>query len=370
MSTTKETITLYFKEGSSDKFYTISIEEEGGKYNVPFVFGRRGTTGQSGAKCSGVDYVKAKKAYDQVVNEKQAKGYTEGAGLKPYAGTPKAKVATSIHCQLLTEVDEKEIEDFISLPALVMQEKYNGKRMIIVAKDGTIKAINRKGLECGFPSEVEFDIRALTLTHPKGFVLDGECVGTTFNIFDALEFDGKDMRGEYVETRLKWLASNLSAIIAANKLKAVKVVPTAWTQTEKKALYDAVKVANGEGVVLKERAATYRAGRTETWMKVKFWATASFLVTKVNDKRSVALGLLDDSDTSNVVAVGNCTIPAGHPIPKQDDIIEVRYLYAHKGGSVYQPQYEGVRDDLSVDACLMSQLKYKPDDGAENDDEA
>jgi len=42
-----------------------------------------------------------------------------------------------------------------------------------------------------------------------------------------------------------------------------------------------------------------------------------------------------------------------------DSIIEVRYLYAYKGGNLYQPTYLGVRDDISFEDCLISQLKYK-----------
>jgi len=40
-------------------------------------------------------------------------------------------------------------------------------------------------------------------------------------------------------------------------------------------------------------------------------------------------------------------------------VIEVRYLYAYRGGSLFQPTYLGLRDDIEVDACLLSQLKYK-----------
>jgi bifunctional non-homologous end joining protein LigD len=38
---------------------------------------------------------------------------------------------------------------------------------------------------------------------------------------------------------------------------------------------------------------------------------------------------------------------------------KVRYLYAYPGGSLFQPVYLGVRDDLSISACALSQLKFK-----------
>jgi hypothetical protein len=39
-----QTISLYFKEGSSDKEYHASIDPRDGGYVVNFAYGRRGTT--------------------------------------------------------------------------------------------------------------------------------------------------------------------------------------------------------------------------------------------------------------------------------------------------------------------------------------
>ena len=67
-----EKISLFFQKGSSDKFYNIAIQEVSGDlYTVPFTYGRRGTSGQSGSKTSEpVSYDIAKKAYDKIVNQK------------------------------------------------------------------------------------------------------------------------------------------------------------------------------------------------------------------------------------------------------------------------------------------------------------
>ena len=46
-------------------------------------------------------------------------------------------------------------------------------------------------------------------------------------------------------------------------------------------------------------------------------------------------------------------------IPKHGDVVEIRYLYAYEGGSLFQPVYLGVRDDLDKEACKIEQLKYK-----------
>ena len=47
------------------------------------------------------------------------------------------------------------------------------------------------------------------------------------------------------------------------------------------------------------------------------------------------------------VGVGNVTVPANQAIPQAGVLVEVRYLYAHDGGSLFQPVLLGVRDDIT-----------------------
>jgi bifunctional non-homologous end joining protein LigD len=53
------------------------------------------------------------------------------------------------------------------------------------------------------------------------------------------------------------------------------------------------------------------------------------------------------------------TIPPNQAIPEKGDIVDVRYLYAYPGGSLYQPVYLGKRDDVGADQCGIGQLKYR-----------
>lgn len=74
-----ERITLYYRDGSSDKVYQTSIEPQGEGFGVNFAFGRRGSTLQTGTKTSSpVDHDSAKNIYEKLVRAKKAKGYTEG----------------------------------------------------------------------------------------------------------------------------------------------------------------------------------------------------------------------------------------------------------------------------------------------------
>jgi bifunctional non-homologous end joining protein LigD len=47
-------------------------------------------------------------------------------------------------------------------------------------------------------------------------------------------------------------------------------------------------------------------------------------------------------------------------VPAKGAVVEVKYLYAFReGGSIYQPVYQGRRDDIPATECVVEQLKYK-----------
>jgi len=142
-----EHVSLYYREGSSDKEYHASIEPSGGGFVVNFAFGRRGSTLQTGTKTvTPVDYATAKKVFDKLVASKKAKGYTPGTSGSPYQQTDLEDRATGILPQLLNPIDEAEAEQLLADPAWLTQEKLDGKRVLIQRSDDGIIGINRKGL--------------------------------------------------------------------------------------------------------------------------------------------------------------------------------------------------------------------------------
>jgi len=93
-------------------------------------------------------------------------------------------------------------------------------------------------------------------------------------------------------------------------------------------------------------------------LKHKFYNTASLIVGTGNGKRSVSLYVYDGT------CVGNVTIPPNKEIPTTGEIVEVRYLYAYRGGSLFQPVYLGKRDDVKPEECSSDQLKFKAEERA------
>ena len=120
--------------------------------------------------------------------------------------------------------------------------------------------------------------------------------------------------------------------------------------------------------VCKNRYAANAAGRAGQHYKCKFVATASFIVGPKPDKkaddghRSIAVYLLDGDLPRFMGTVG---VPDRYPLPKVEQIVEVRYLYCHPGpeGKLIQAKYFGkVRDDVALADCSVSQLKVKAND--------
>jgi bifunctional non-homologous end joining protein LigD len=263
-----EHITLYFKQGRSDKVYTASLEDiEDTRFVVNFAYGRRGATLTTGTKTSTpVEYAAAKKIYDKLVQNKTSKGYVPGAEGPQYAHTDEDRRDTGVHCQLLNFITATEAGRLISDDGWWAQEKFDGKRMLLRKAD-VVTAVNRNGLSVGAPDVIITWASRVN----RSYVVDGELVGETLCVFDLLELDEIDLRLWAYDQRL----SRLEGLRFDG---AIAVVETAKTAHEKHQFYDRLRAAGGEGIVFKQHAAPYTEGRPNsggTQVKFKFYATAS-----------------------------------------------------------------------------------------------
>ena len=343
---------LFYREGTSDKVYHVQVEKEGTGWSVNFQFGRRGSTLNCGQKTSSpVSYEEAEKIYNKIVNEKLSKGYQPIEGtIEVTTNTSKVKPVTErMLPQLLNAVDDPD--EYIKSEEFLAQEKFDGERRIIQIENGVVTQYNRKGhvipITETFASPIKYNC-----------ILDGEMVGNRYCIFDILQLDGKDTRTQSSSERLRTL----------NTLKfgeGFHVVHTAYTERDKRKLYDDLIKNNKEGIVFKRKTAPYQAGRPASggdFLKVKFTKMATFIVANhTKGKRSVGLELLDGKKK---VFMGKVTIAPNKEIPAIGSLVEVRYLYCFKGGAVYQPSYLGERTDLNIEDAQLSQIVYK----SENED--
>ena len=348
-----ERITLYYREGSSDKVYQASIEPQAALFVVNFAYGRRGSTMNTGTKTqTPVDHDSARNIYDKLVREKQAKGYTEGPTGTPYQHTDKEHRVTGLLPQLLNPIDEQEATELLNDPAWAMQEKFDGRRVLLRKAGAEIHGINRKGLLIGLPSPIVVGAHKIE----SDFILDGECIGDVLYAFDLLAWEGEDYRTTPYQHRL----IKLSKLVNRPDITHIEVVETATDPADKKRLFRHLQAGKKEGAVFKRWDAPYTPGRPNSCgpqLKHKFYANCSAVVAKINDQRSIALRLLNGKSW---IPVGNVTIPANFKVPTAGEVVEIRYLYAFReSNALYQPVYLGPRKDVEPHECVLAQLKYK-----------
>lgn len=379
---------LWFKEGSSDKVYNVVIEEVqgSGMYVVNFSYGRRGNSLQTGTKTNEpVSFSEAEKIFNKLVGEKTKKGYRISASntstsIQVIAPTEEVPVSK---CVLLNPIDESQAEELINDDDWVMQEKMDGVRYMIEIKrdenfDPTVKAYNRTGREVPINEKITTAFARIIADVPE-VILDGELVGEVFHVFDMPHM-GADLRQKGYEERYILLTTFLNLYFMRSK--NIKLVMAYGINEDtathfKRGFYNSVKDSK-EGVVFKMKGAKYYVGRPASggdYLKYKFWQSCSCIVTKVNSKRSVSIGLMDRCivtkvnkrsvtiDHGDVIGVGNVTIPANFDIPRVGAVVEVKYLYAFRGGSLFQPIYLGERF-FEVNVDEIQSIKYK--DGSED----
>lgn len=347
-------VRLQYQSATSDKVYHLSLEAAGaGLWCVNFAFGRRGTTLQTGTKTkTPVSYGEARGIYEKILKQKTGEGY------RPFDSSPapshQALAAVALPLEglepmLCTAIEIRDAERFIQDDRFWMNQKFDGKRVLLYKTGSVVAGSNRKRGIVALP------LRVARAAHeiPGDWIMDGELVGEQYFSFDLLAVESRDLRAEWLSRRTA-LLTGLLTVPTGNVIRAAD---WATTRGGKEDLYRQVLDARGEGVVFKEAHSTYRPGRKPTgwpWLKCKFVTTASLIVMRVNQTRSVDLITVEGR------RVGSITIPPNREIPQAGQIVEVKYLYCYRGGSLCQPVYLGLRDDLAPSACREAQLKYKP----------
>lgn len=353
---TLQSASLHCREGNSDKVYQTAIEPNGEGYIVTFAYGRRGNTLTAGTKTNyPVSIAEATKVFDKLIASKLAKGYhysfASAGEVRPYHQTGDEGRDSGIRCQLLNAVDKSELALLLTDHTHCLQEKHDGRRLMVRKQGDIVTGINSRGLIVAIPDAIREAVEQI----PFDVFIDGEAVGETLHAFDLLEIKGYDLRKRRYIDRF----SSLMMAIPTG-LPALRWVSTVIGPNNKIEIYEELRSTNCEGVVFKDVDAPYSPGRPNSGgpqLKFKFVESASFVVTGINVKRSVNLGLYDGD---KLVSAGNVTIPPNYKVPEVGEVCEIRYLYAFReSGSIYQPFYLGRRDDISASECSVDQLKYK-----------
>jgi bifunctional non-homologous end joining protein LigD len=365
--TTVRSIELFFQEQPSDKVYNVALVCEDGAYTVRVEWGRRGANLSRGTKAVKVELAAAEKAYDKVVRQKTRKGYEvatadnrpaevappagEGSASK-VAGDQRARLAQ--RAQLLNPVAESELEALVTSDALVAQQKLDGMRVLLHVVDGQVVATNREGQI----TAVAAAITGAFCGAPEGTIFDGELVGDRYWAFDLLAYGDEDLREAGYVDRYERLAG------VGVETDEVALVPTAWTEADKRRLLAALEAASAEGIVFKERDAPYTMGRPASrgaQLKFKFTKSADVVIVE-NAGNAYRMAVYHEGElhiagkvfagTTNESRAELDRLLAGGVNP----VAEVRYLYATDDHVLYQPVFVRLRDDKPAVECLRDQL--------------
>ena len=363
-------VTLHNNSGNSDKVYECAVVCSGELYLVNTQNGRRGGSMTPRTKTKHpVSLDAAMKIFNTVVKEKKADNYFELRADDTAASSVASNDPTGAfhQPQLLNEIDRDAAMLLIEDDDWLMEEKKDGKRIAVAINATDVRISNKSARACSIPAQIVDAIRSLRSVEYVGPVLyieaDGELVGDTYHVFDILAIDGSDLRQLPYETRAacygKLIGRN-KALSSGGLMDAIASVETFYGAVDKRAAFARIERINGEGVVFKRRDMLYAPGRPNSGgpaLKFKFKesSTAICLGDSTDGKRSIRLGLL--SIEGAMVNVGKVTVPPNQPVPKPNDLVEVRYLYRYENGSLFQPVLLGVRDDQERCDCTLSQVK-------------
>jgi bifunctional non-homologous end joining protein LigD len=364
-------IELHSSHNGSNKDYNVEILDHGnGLFSLISESGPHNRTMTPQKSLKNIDYAKAKKEFDKLVKSKingssqyrVVSDTNNNTFITPpiKSSIPAAKSEFGI--QLMNRIKKDELETYLADPAWGMQEKMDGERRpaAVVPENSKVRCVgfNRKNQEVKLPDSIEKEILLLDRGQSGEIYLDAEIIGSQLYIFDMIKIDNKVLNQSGFCQRHAELETVFSKTTGLSHLK---IVPLAKTEAEKRDLYREVVAKNGEGVVFRKLTSVHEGGKLNSGgdiMKFPFREVASFVVCRINDKRSVGISIFKDEKDTVGIEVGNVTIPLNHPMPNIHDIIDVDYLYAYLDGAIYQPVYKGVRTDIEIKACLTSQLKY------------
>jgi hypothetical protein len=257
----------------------------------------------------------------------------------------------------LTDVGsgKSEVEPYLADSAFILQQKFDGTRIqaqwdpargsIFFSNNG-IDPVGHSAAKLKLPA-LEAELLPILQGLSVPVTLEGELLIRTgeFPVWDLLI--GDDPNGWHTTgCRIRLLED----LLGNRSQELVTVSPTAWTEPEKREMWERICSAGVEGAVSKWADSRYLPGvRTNQWLKHKLVKTADLVVIKaertfkpggtVVHKGSAQLGYVDarfpyagPQPIASASLIGkDLTIDVG-------DVVEVAFLYREPGGGLVQPR--------------------------------
>ena len=324
----------HFQGGGSDKVWAAAVTSDGQFLSV---WGRRGTTLQTGAKPLGSQEA-ALKEFTTKVRKKRAEGYQsipfddsrygitsfgsieEGSLTSPAdLGTTEKDRALPVYiASHVTPLSWEQLQECLQQEAYGATEKVNGVRCLAAFDGkGLVVSYNRRGMTTNYASPAVQQLQRLACQ----FVIDGEQlqgeVAGVYVAFDLLEWQGEDVRSWPYRRRIETLEEGMkqAGLIAgggATYAQAMErsALPDLALLTPAPSgfpLIDTILACGGEGVIVRTLDAPYEGGDTKYIRKFKFLADLDAIVIGVNPGKatgSIQLGLIRPADGA-LIGIGN-----------------------------------------------------------------
>lgn len=346
-----EAVSLYCTKDGANKEYHLAIEEVAGGFVVRTRFGARGNAKVPKGDPKVLSRSEAIELFNSIYKEKTSakKGYTQEESGQGYATAELAGQMSGNKPHLLVACNHLSAAQKILDDNWAAQEKINGERAMVEAKDGAVVTSNKNGVINSLNIEIVEDVARLGLS---GLKLDGEWRDNKLHVFDFLH-DGVSSL-EHLSLELRY--QKLCALFANNEFKALLLVKMVFASREKQELLARVYQEVGEGVVFKEIHAPYLSGKAApsqaTQFKFKFVEDSSCLVVSVHPKKSsVGIALLNEQ--GDWIPVGNVRAPSDVLV---GSVIDVQYRHLNFDGALIEPVFLKLRTDVPKEECVLTQV--------------
>jgi bifunctional non-homologous end joining protein LigD len=349
--TPEKSVHLWSTKAGADKVYDLYLRPKADGWVVDYANGKRGGRLQTGTRTAvPIAYDGALELFASIERSKIKEGYGPVDSGQAYTNSEFSDRSTGLDVQLLSSIDEATCLKLIESDDWVAQLKENGERRPLCVRDGVVTGANRSGLLVNIPAAWISEFAQF-----KNAIFDGEQVGDQYAVFDLLSLNGEDLKDYPFASRYLRLLRLLPAFEQPASMRLVEAQASVST---KMWLLRHVRENNLEGLVFKRATAKYCPGRSQDALKFKLTDSATCVVVRQNPQRSVVLGMLDEH--GSLREQGNVTIPANHPIPDVNDLVEVSFLY-YTGQAFEQPVYCGKRSDLVLADARIDQItRRKP----------
>lgn len=342
----------------------------------------------------------------------------EGELASLLATAPRGPLPTGCQPMLATPIDAP-----FTAPGWLFELKYDGIRVLATVRDGRVGLRGRHGrVETDRYPELQALANAVAveeaLLDGEVVVLDGEGrssfellqqrinledageiaaararLPVTFVAFDLLAASGRDLR------RLP--------LVSRKRALRLAIVDETWVrfadhvEEHGEALFAAVRERGGEGIVAKRADSAYLCGRrSRDWLKVKAWLEQDCVILGWTAGRggrgplgALVLGVLEDGRLVHVGQVGTgldsatiatvlrrlqplrTTKPPVHPPPvtatpvtwvRPELVCTVRFAGWTAAGTLRQPVFRALRDDLRPEDCRREPPGSAPADAPAN----